>query len=87
MAGFSSLVKRLPPFLNMAIIRTLHLMAGSSSLVNMLSGLRYRLQKAALALQLGRNPARVNTRYNALSDAQKVRFYKSYSKLFHSALV
>jgi hypothetical protein len=40
----------------------------------MLSGLLYRLQKAALALQLGRNPARVNARYNALSDSQKVRF-------------
>jgi len=53
----------------------------------MLSGLLYRLQKAALALQLGRNPARVNAHYNALSDAQKIRFYESYCKLFHSALV
>jgi len=60
---------------------------GWSRLVNMLSGLLYRLQKAALALQSGRNPARVNARYNTLSDAQKVRFYESYCKLFHSALV
>jgi len=46
--------------------------------VNILSGLLYRLQKAALALQLGCNLARVNARYNTLSDAQKVRFYESY---------